>query len=549
MMEDRFVGYLRRSAEQIQEDLKAKFPIYLPEITDIDNDPLFILMRIWAGIAENLHYYLDKMARETFLSTCQKLSSAILIAEANDYRRKGVYPASADITFYFDNPTPSNVLIPQNTIVSTGDGITFLTTQNVTILAGETEITVSAIQYERFDNILIGTTNGTASQAFTLPVNVVDYGITLQIGSQVYGQVDTFYYSRQNDTHFIAYPLEDGTTRIVLGDGVSGKIPQIGEDVLATYFVSQGTKGNVSAGKITEIISSISVPTAFILKCTNRNKASGGVDIETLYEIKKRIPYSRYTLARAVTVSDYIHLAELYPGVWKANVEYDCQNISLFIYPIGGGIASSTLLSSVKNWLADKKTIGHNLQVFSAGEIKIKLKVEIQLLPNYVRNAVLNTCKNRILDFFNPNNQKVGGDIQIGDIYEVMETTEGVRYSKIEFIYPIPYARPENISTPTLNWQIEILSGSIHTIKWQIIFSSSTTFQLIKNNSFFGNFSVNVEVATTEIKFTIFGSYTIGNSWSFTSYRYNGSVILEEQSMPILIDTDLEITAKGGIGT
>ncbi|MGL4568056.1 MAG: hypothetical protein ACRCU6_05960, partial [Fusobacteriaceae bacterium] len=141
---DKFIGYLNRSSEQIEEDIKSKFPLYLPEITDIDNDPLFQFSQIFAGVLENLHYYLDRRAQEAFLPVAKRLESAILVSESNDYRVKGSYPASADITFYFDTPVPSNVLIPAGTIVATEDNIPFVTKQNAAITTGNTQATVGA---------------------------------------------------------------------------------------------------------------------------------------------------------------------------------------------------------------------------------------------------------------------------------------------------------------------------------------------------------------------------------------------------------------------
>ncbi|GAB4493074.1 MAG: hypothetical protein OHK0045_21880 [Raineya sp.] len=545
-MSDKFIGYLNRSAEQIEQDLAAKFAVYLPEITDLENDPLYIGMKIWAGIAENLHYYLDRKAQETFLSTCRRFESAIKIAEANDYRVKGSFPASAEITFFFDTPANQDVIIPKDTIVATKDGIVFLTSSNVTILNGESEATVSAIQYEKFENIELGITNGQASQKFNLPQKVVDFDIRLNIASNIYGQVPTFFYSSREDYHFVASIDANMQMQVTLGDGITGRIPPIGEIVYADYYLCEGLRGNVAANKITEIISSVSVPSGYILKCTNRNRASGGVDAEGLEDLRKRIPKSRYTLLRAVTKQDYIDLAELYPGVERAGLQINCQKVTLYIAPTGGGVASTALLNAVKDYFSDKKTIGHNLQVLAAGEIRIKIKVELQVLPNFVNASVANNCKNKLLEFGSARNQQIGGEIQIGDVYELLETTKGVRYSKIIYLTPIPYAKP--LTNKVLSWQVNVLEESVVTISWKIIFISNTQFQLIRNNSFFGIYNVSETVSTQEVRLVINPSgYVSGDAWEFKTYKYNGSIILEEPSLPVFLEDDLEIIAKGGV--
>ncbi|MCU0439301.1 MAG: baseplate J/gp47 family protein [Raineya sp.] len=546
---DKFIGYLNRSSEQIEEDIKSKFPLYLPEITDIDNDPLFQFSKIWAGILENLHYYLDRRTQEAFLPVAKRFESGILAAESSNYRVKGSYPASADITFYFDTPAPSNVVIPAGTIVSTEDNIPFVTKQNVTITTGNTQATVGAFQYQKYQNINIGTTNGQPSQVFLLPEKVVDYDIILTIGTNVYGQVDTFFFSTKDDLHFIPSINKDNRMQVKLGDGITGKIPTNLETVLASYYVSEGLNGNVGANKITDVISSVTVPSGMILKCKNTTKASGGTNAETLIDLKKRIPLHRSTLKRAVTPEDYVALAELYPGVERAGEEHSCQSINLYIYPTGGGIASQALIDDVYDYLLPIKMFGHKLNVYAAGEVQIKMKVDIYILPNYVKNTVLNNAINNIVALGSNKNKvkvKVKGKIAIGDIYQAIETAEGVDYSDLIKIYPIPYAKP--LTNKVLDWEVDILEGSQNTVSWKIIFSSSTEYQLIRNNAFFGNYNVTQQVNTNEISLKInAGSYVLGDSWEFKIYKYNGNLVLEEPSLPILSSDNIEANIIGGI--
>lgn len=544
---DKFIGYLNRSAEQIEADIKAKIALYLPEITDIDNDPLFQIGKIWAGVFENLHFYLDRRTQEAFLGVAKRFESAILAAESNDYRVKGSYPASADITFYFDSPAPSNVLIPAGTIIATEDNIPFVTKQNVTITTGNTQATVGAFQYQKFENVNIGTTNGQPSQVLLLPEKVVDYDILLQIGANTYGQVDTFFYSSKDDLHFVPSINKDNRMQVELGDGITGKIPLIGESVLANFYVSEGVLGNVGANKITEVISSVTVPSGMILKCKNNTKASGGTNPEGIIELKKRIPLSRYTLKRAVTPVDYVDLAELYPGVERAGTEISCQNVNLYIYPVGGGIASQGLIDAVYEYFLPIKSIGHKLNVFAAGEVQVKIKLNIYALPNYVKNTVLNNVKNNIVALgSNKNKIKVKGRVAISDLYQAIETADGVDYSDIISVYPIPYAKP--LTNKVLDWEANILEGSQNTVSWKIIFSSTTAYQLIRNNAFFGSYNVTQQVNTSEISLKVnAGSYVLGDSWEFKTYKYNGNLILEEPSLPILSVDNIDANVIGGI--
>ena len=99
---------------------------------------------------------------------------------------------------------------------------------------------------------------------------------------------------------------------MVFGDGIKGVIPSLGDSIAVNYAVSQGAEGNVAANTITDIISSVSVPSGFILKVTNPDRASGGANAETLEDLQRKIPIFIRTQERAVTRQDYQDVASTY---------------------------------------------------------------------------------------------------------------------------------------------------------------------------------------------------------------------------------------------
>ncbi|MGK3946138.1 hypothetical protein ABK046_48285, partial [Streptomyces caeruleatus] len=74
--------------------------INLPENTDYNSsNPLVRIIEIFAGIAQQLHYYIDFYAKELFLATARKFQSQRYFAQNVSYRIKGATPATVELTF------------------------------------------------------------------------------------------------------------------------------------------------------------------------------------------------------------------------------------------------------------------------------------------------------------------------------------------------------------------------------------------------------------------------------------------------------------------
>ncbi len=116
--------------------------------------------------------------------------------------------------------------------------------------------------------------------------------------------VEDFLDSAPSDRHYVL----NRTLGIVrFGDGDNGAIPPSGQDnVRATYTTGGGSDGNVDAGTITELKSSI----ALVDSVTNPTPADGGADIESTDALVDRSTNRLKHRDRAVTASDYERVAK-----------------------------------------------------------------------------------------------------------------------------------------------------------------------------------------------------------------------------------------------
>lgn len=557
-MNNPFINYAQRSYLQIKQSIidKIKNPIIgIPEITDYSEGNDFIKqVGIWSGISEQLGYYLNKKARERFIITCKKYASMVAHARAHDYRIHGVNASTGKVLFTINEPAPSAIIIPSGTKLKTNLDIEFLTLTEAVIGIGETEVEVDVKQWTLVPEFTWGQSNGEINQKIELDTNVVDKSMTVKVaGTQIFTAVDTFGFSKPENRVYVPGLNELYKMVILFGDDITGEIPQSAADIDLSYYTSLGSDGNVPANSITEIVDTITLPPTITIEVTNETNTNGGADVESIEELRANIPLSVRTVMRAVTDQDYIDIATLAPGVAKADVNYDPNiGVTTYIVPVGGGIASSVLLEQVELFFQDKRSIQTIILAQSVGEVRLKLEAVVNVQTGYSQQETVNLVKDNLLEFLSWENADIGGKLVLGDLYQVMESTEGVLNSQILDTDIIPYASPKSNDTIQLNWVIEIVSAANIINTYTIQFTDPSTYNLFKDNGFIGSFGVDVEVDLGDIVFTVFNdAYLTNDTYTFKTYPKPdlnaGIITLDEFSIIVSKSEDILITGTGGI--
>jgi len=165
-------------------------------------------------------------------------------------------------------------------------------------------------------------------------------GKDLTVNVNEWTEVEDFDASKPEDRH---YTVDFASGRISFGNGINGKIPPKGaEKIRVSYCSGGGIRGNVKAGAITRILDNTSLDE--MVKVTNIEAASGGTEAETLEEAIQRARNELKKVTRAVTSTDYEHLALNTPGLRVARVKalpryHPCQDkempgiISVIVVP------------------------------------------------------------------------------------------------------------------------------------------------------------------------------------------------------------------------
>lgn len=327
--------------------------------------------------------------------------------------------------------------------------------------------TIRATQAITFNDEVLGSSDGTPNQSFTLvntPVVVLDNPVVVRNsdGSKVtvnslqlevdegsgflgWQQVDDFFSATKNDR---VYMLNTNTGVVTFGDGEHGRVPAAagpGNIVARVYRSGGGSQGNVGANTLTQIQTYVeSVNTV-----TNYGPATGGTDEETVADAKLRASRALKSNDRAVTGEDFASLAIEAPG---ANVR---RAVALPLYhpnfPDGqipgvvtvvvvpnsldpNPLPNQTTLKAVCVYLDRRRLL--TSEVYVAGAVYRKVKIAVQLIvdPGADLATVKNNVQSSLTTFFHPltggndgTGWPFGGTIYYSDVYRRIIQIDGVQ--------------------------------------------------------------------------------------------------------------------------
>lgn len=507
-------SYQQIKAKLVESLMGLKDPQGQKLITDYsEGNILIIILSLFAAIAEVLHYYVDNMARETFLPTARRYDSVVKHGALVDYHARAAIAATVDVILsrsITGNSIGAKLTIPQGTLFTDSSGNSWLSARDVTWYSNVTTCKVPIVQHEKYtasalNNMVIPTGDRVIIHLGTLP-NGKYYeqgSMSLQIGGETWVLVDTFAKSKPTDKHFMVSVDEALNPYIMFGDGTFGKKPSAGAKITnVVFYLTNGTQGNVKSGTITSVPSVISssVSEATV---SNTYNASGGSNYENFSMLKEHIPLSVKTMGVAITKQDFVDLAKLVDGVSKAKAEYECgRKLIVYIAPDNGVIANSALIKKVYDTLHQNSPLTTWLTVKSAGRVNIILDIEVTGKKSYKTSEIQSQILSALFNTYSPESSDIGGSVRVSDIYALLDNLESIDYLYIKKFYtkPWPTTIYGNKELVLGQFQLDEANGSMG---YFISFSSGTKFTI---KSLKGGFSYNGEVGkTTQVRDNING--------------------------------------------
>lgn len=529
-------SYQQIKAKLVESLMGLKDPQGQKLITDYsEGNILIIILSLFAAIAEVLHYYVDNMARETFLSTARRYDSVVKHGALVDYHARAAIAATVDVILsrsITGNSIGAKLTIPQGTLFTDSSGNSWLSARDVTWYSNVTTCKVPIIQHERYtasalNNMVIPTGDRVILNLGTLP-NGKYYeqgSMSLQIGGETWVLVDTFAKSKPTDKHFMVSVDESLSPYIMFGDGTFGKKPAAGAKITnVVFYLTNGTQGNVKSNTITSVPSVIS---SSITDATvsNAYDAGGGSNYENFTMLKEHIPLSVKTLGVAITKEDFESLAMLVDGVNKAKADYECgRKLTVYISPDGGAVASSELINRVYNLLSQRAPMTTWLKVKSAGKVQIILEMDVTGKKSYKTAEIQTQILTALYNAYSPEQAQIGGSVRLSDIYALIDNLSTVDYLHLTKFYIKPW--PTTIyGNKELNLGQFKLNKAKGSMTYYITFNSSTTFTVRSVSNWYmatGTVGNSIQVIDKANGFDF--SLDIQNNNYQSGYRYSITV-------------------------
>lgn len=529
-------SYQQIKAKLVESLMGLKDPQGQKLITDYsEGNILIIILSLFAAIAEVLHYYVDNMARETFLSTARRYDSVVKHGALVDYHARAAIAATVDVILsrsITGNSIGAKLTIPQGTLFTDSSGNSWLSARDVIWYSNVTTCKVPIIQHERYtasalNNMVIPTGDRVILNLGTLP-NGKYYeqgSMSLQIGGETWVLVDTFAKSKPTDKHFMVSVDEALNPYIMFGDGTFGKKPAAGAKITnVVFYLTNGTQGNVKSNTITSVPSVIS---SSITDATvsNAYDAGGGSNYENFTMLKEHIPLSVKTLGVAITKEDFESLAMLVDGVNKAKADYECgRKLTVYISPDGGAVASSELINRVYNLLSQRAPMTTWLKVKSAGKVQIILEMEVTGKKSYKTAEIQTQILTALYNAYSPEQAQIGGSVRLSDIYALIDNLSTVDYLHLTkfYIKPWPTTLYGNKELNLGQFKLNKAKGSM---TYYITFNSSTTFTVRSvSNGYMATGTVGNSIQVIDKANGFDFSLDIQNNNYQSGYRYSITV-------------------------
>lgn len=178
-------------------------------------------------------------------------------------------------------------------------------------------------------------------------------------------------------------------------------------------------------------------PIPYVKSVTNPEAASGGVEPESIDELKERAPVEIKIQDRAVADEDHVTLAKKASDnvgrAWTLPL-YDPSlpdqetegHTTVVIIPEGGGTASSSLLEDVKDYLDSRRLTATRLHVISADLVTVAVQATVVRESNYTDSEVEANIIKALDEFLSEEQWTAGRSVYPYEIAAIIENAEGV---------------------------------------------------------------------------------------------------------------------------
>lgn len=253
--------------------------------------------------------------------------------------------------------------------------------------------------------------------------------LDIEVEGRTWQQVASLNDSVPEDPHYIVRMMEDGKLTIIFGDGRLGRrLPSGNNNVRICARKGTGLAGNLKPLQLNKEVK----PHYLIDKIIQPMSSSGGNDMEEPESMRENAPQTVLTLERAVSLSDFVHLARTNSSVWDAAAKAvqpglaRSDKIKVAIVPAGGGEPGS-LQDSIALYLKTHALPGVAIEVQPHRSIILSLEIVISVKPQeYDPDVIAEHVRSQLLIDFSLKNSRLGAVLYRSQIFAAVESVAGV---------------------------------------------------------------------------------------------------------------------------
>ncbi len=241
--------------------------------------------------------------------------------------------------------------------------------------------------------------------------------------------------SASDAAEFVVESESDGTAYLHFGDDEYGRQPESKTEFSATYRVGNGSVGNIGAETLAHIVTSDSG----LVEVRNPLPAAGGVDPETMAQIRRDAPEAFRTQLRAVTEADYAQKAELNRSIQRAAATFrwtgSWHTVFITVDRFDGLPLTSDFETQLEREIEPFRMAGHDLEVDSPRYVSLEIAMFVCVKSDYfrsdVRAALLEVFSSGTLadgrkGLFQPDFFTFGQTVYLSALYAAAQAVAGV---------------------------------------------------------------------------------------------------------------------------
>ena len=246
------------------------------------------------------------------------------------------------------------------------------------------------------------------------------------------------------DAYFVVEVDNRRQARLRFGDNTYGQIPEQGVTLEASYRIGSGVAGNVGAASIAHVVTTPGIGLITDIEqqsVRNPLPASGGVQPESLEEVRQYAPQAFRTQQRAVTEADYADVAQQHPQVSKAVARRlwtgSWHTMFITVDRVGGREVDTDFEQELTGFISRYRLAGHDIEIEPPQLVPLEIHLRVCVQPNYlasdVKLALLQlfssgTLADGMRGYFHPDNFTFGQAVYLSDVIAAAMTVAGVRW-------------------------------------------------------------------------------------------------------------------------